>query len=80
MFLFQANIKGLQVVITEIKIDFYNILIIFIFRYEVLEFNSWLGSKDKHEIWDFYDYSKDFSFRSVFDTEDCKYEYLTYFI
>ncbi|CAH0701962.1 unnamed protein product [Spodoptera exigua] len=39
-------------------------------RYEVLEFNSWLGSKDKHEIWDFYDYSKDFSFRSVFDTED----------
>ncbi|XP_022819908.1 pro-cathepsin H-like isoform X2 [Spodoptera litura] len=39
-------------------------------RYEVLEFNSWLGSKDKHEIWDFYDYSKDFSFRSVFDVED----------
>ncbi|XP_047021876.1 cathepsin K-like [Helicoverpa zea] len=39
-------------------------------RYEVLEFNSWLGSKDKHEIWDFYDYEKAFSFRSVFDVED----------
>ncbi|KAJ8725478.1 hypothetical protein PYW08_003661 [Mythimna loreyi] len=39
-------------------------------RYEVLEFNTWLGSKTKHEIWDFYDYEKDFSFRSVFDIGD----------
>uniref|UniRef100_A0A2A4KAL6 Uncharacterized protein n=1 Tax=Heliothis virescens TaxID=7102 RepID=A0A2A4KAL6_HELVI len=38
-------------------------------RYEVLEFNPWLGSKDKHEIWDFSDYVKAFSFRSVFDFE-----------
>ncbi|CAH0604521.1 unnamed protein product [Chrysodeixis includens] len=39
-------------------------------RFEILEFNSWVGSKDKHEIWDFYDYHKDFSERSVFSLDD----------
>ncbi|XP_075969301.1 digestive cysteine proteinase 2-like [Anticarsia gemmatalis] len=42
-------------------------------RYEVIEFNLWLGSKDKHEIWDFFDFSSSFSYRRVFDvsTYDC---------
>ncbi|KAJ8722875.1 hypothetical protein PYW07_004055 [Mythimna separata] len=39
-------------------------------RYELLEFNSWLGSKDKHEIWDFYDYEKAFSQKGVFAVDD----------
>ncbi|XP_026742810.1 digestive cysteine proteinase 2-like [Trichoplusia ni] len=38
-------------------------------RYEVLEFNSWLGSKEKHEVWDFYDYHTDFPKENVFSLD-----------
>ncbi|CAB3234588.1 unnamed protein product [Arctia plantaginis] len=39
-------------------------------RLEILEFSVWLGSKNKHDIIDYYDFVKSFSAERVFDVED----------
>ncbi|XP_030033206.2 digestive cysteine proteinase 2 [Manduca sexta] len=45
-------------------------------RYEVYEYNEWLGFLSKHDIWDFFEFSIDFD-EDVFETDDygCDEEY-----
>lgn len=43
------------------------------YRYESIQYNSWLGSLGEHVIWDFSNFNYDID-DSVFDTNMCKFK------